>query len=133
MQSNPSCPVVTGAVLTFPLPSRQRASRCPFSGDDLGNTDRDFSAIFDHQASSTDSVLFLGLSPPNANKGVSFSGSFHRGATRSGILFLVSIERGGSRRGYDALAACGIGPKNLVAHLEKVQARLLARTREPPS
>ena len=46
------------------------------------------------------SVSFLGLSPPKASKTVSFFVSFHRGATQSGILFLVSIERGTSRRVY---------------------------------
>ena len=65
------------------------------------DTDRQFSANFDRQASATNSVLFLGLSPPKANKTVSFFVSFHRGATQSGILFLVSIEQGGSRRVYD--------------------------------
>ena len=60
----------------------------------------EFSANFDRQASATNSVLFLGLSPPKANKTVSFFVSFHRGATQSGILFLVSIERGTSRRVY---------------------------------
>ena len=70
------------------------------------DTDRGFSANFDRQASTTDSVLFLGLSPPKANKTVSFFVSFHRGATQSGILFLVSIERGGSRRVYDRVVLC---------------------------
>ena len=64
------------------------------------DTDRDFSADFDRQASATNSVSFLGLSPPKANKTVSFFVSFHRGAAQSGILFLVSIERGTSRRVY---------------------------------
>ena len=36
------------------------------------DTDREFSANFDRQASATDSVLFLGLSPPKVNKTVSF-------------------------------------------------------------
>jgi hypothetical protein len=62
--------------------------------------DREFSASFDHQASATISFLFLGLSPPKANKTVSFSVSFHRGATKSGILFLVSIARATARRIY---------------------------------
>jgi hypothetical protein len=66
-----------------------------------GDTDREFSASFDRQASATNSVSFLGLFPPKANKTVSFFVSFDRGATQSGILFLVSIERGGSRRVYD--------------------------------
>ena len=56
------------------------------------DTDREFSANFDRQASATDSVLFLGLSPPKAHKTVSFFVSFHRGATQSRILFLVLIE-----------------------------------------
>jgi len=58
------------------------------------DTDREFSANFDRQASAINSVSFLGLSPPKASKTVSFFVSFHRGATQSGILFLVSIERG---------------------------------------
>ena len=65
------------------------------------DTDWEFSANFDRQASATDSVLFLGRSQPKANKTVSFIVSFHRRATPSGILFLVSIERGDSRRVYD--------------------------------
>jgi len=64
------------------------------------DTDREFSANFDRQASAINSVSFLGLSPPKASKTVSFFVSFHRGATQSGILFLVSIERGTSRRVY---------------------------------
>jgi len=67
----------------------------------LIDTDRESSANFDRQGSATGSVLFLGLSPPKANKTVSFFVSFHRGASQSGILFLVSIERGGSRRVFD--------------------------------
>jgi hypothetical protein len=46
------------------------------------------------------SVSFLGLFPPEANKTVSFFVSFHQGATQSGTLFLISIERGTSRRVY---------------------------------
>ena len=42
----------------------------------------------------------LGLFQPKANKTVFFFVSFHQGATQSGILFLVSIERGTSRRVY---------------------------------
>jgi hypothetical protein len=64
------------------------------------DTDREKRANFDRQASATDSVSFLGLFPPKANKTVSFFVSFHQGATQSGILFLVSIERGTSRRVY---------------------------------
>src|SRR4051794_9341576 len=64
-------------------------------------TDREFSANFDRQASATDSVLFLGLSPRKANKTASFFVLFHQEAMQSGILFLVSIEQGGSRRVYD--------------------------------
>jgi hypothetical protein len=45
--------------------------------DPLPDTDREFSANFDRQASSTDSVLFLGLSPTKANKTVFFFVSFH--------------------------------------------------------
>jgi hypothetical protein len=64
------------------------------------DTDREFSANSDRQASATNSVSFLGLCPPKACKTVSFFVSFHRGATQSGILFLVSVERGTSRRVY---------------------------------
>jgi hypothetical protein len=63
-------------------------------------TDREFSASFDHQASATISFSFLGLSPPKANKTVSFFVSFHRGATQSGILFLISIARATAYRIY---------------------------------
>src|SRR5208337_4188610 len=70
-------------------------------GVDLSaDTDREKRASFDRQASATDSVSFLGLFQPKANKTVFFFVSFHRGATQSGILFLVSIERGTSRRVY---------------------------------
>jgi hypothetical protein len=48
-----------------------------------GDTDREFSANFDRQASATNSVSFLGLSPPKACKTVSFFVSFHRGAPQS--------------------------------------------------
>jgi hypothetical protein len=61
-------------------------------------TDREFSANFDRQASATNSVSFLGLSPTKANETVSFFVSFHRGATQSGILFLVSTARAIARR-----------------------------------
>ena len=64
------------------------------------DTDREFSANFDRQASATNSVAFLGLFPPKASKTVSFFVSFHRGATQSGIWFLVSIERATARRIY---------------------------------
>jgi len=64
------------------------------------DTDWEFSADFERQASATNSVSFLGLSPPKASKTVSFFVTFHRGAAQSGILFLVSIERGISRRVY---------------------------------
>jgi len=70
------------------------------------DTDREFSANFDRQASATDSVLFLGLSPPKANKTVSFFVLFRQEAMQSGILFLVSIERGVSRRVYDLVLCC---------------------------
>jgi hypothetical protein len=61
---------------------------------------RELSADFDRQASATNSVSFLGLSPTKACETVSFFVSFQRGAAQSGILFLVSIERGTSRRVY---------------------------------
>jgi hypothetical protein len=61
----------------------------------------EFSASFDHQASATTiSFLFLDRSPPKAPKTVSFFVSFQRGATKSGILFLVSIARATARRIY---------------------------------
>jgi hypothetical protein len=71
----------------------------------LADTDREFSTDFDRQASATDSVLFLGLSPPKANKTVSFFVLFHQEAMQSGILFLVSIERGGSA-GFTTVVLC---------------------------
>jgi len=65
----------------------------------------EFSANFDRQASATDSVLFLGHSPPKANKTVSFFVSFHRGATPSGILFLFrSIEE--AHAGFTTVVLC---------------------------
>ena len=64
------------------------------------DTDREKRASFDRQASATDSVSVLGLFQPKANKTVFFFVSFHQGATWSGILSLVSIERGTSRRVY---------------------------------
>ncbi len=45
------------------------------------DTDREKRASFDRQASATDSVSFLGLFPPKANKTVSFFVSFHQVAT----------------------------------------------------
>src|SRR5438270_3134678 len=69
--------------------------------DSANDTDREFSANFGCQASATNSVLFLGLSPRKANKTVSFFVLFHQEAMQSGILFLVSIEQGGSRPVYD--------------------------------
>jgi len=62
------------------------------------DTDREFSANFARQASATNSVSLLRLSPPKASTTVSFFVSFHRGAAPSGIVFLVSIERGTARR-----------------------------------
>jgi pimeloyl-ACP methyl ester carboxylesterase len=62
-----------------------------------GGTDREFSANFDRQASATNSVLFLGLSPTKANKTVSLFVSFHRGATQCGILFLISWKWSSNR------------------------------------
>jgi hypothetical protein len=50
------------------------------------DTDREFGASFDRSVSATNSVCFFV--------------SFHRGATQSGILFLVSFGRGTSRRVY---------------------------------
>ena len=70
-------------------------------GVDLStDTDREKRASFDRQASATDSVSFLGLFQPKTNKTVFFFVSFHQGVTQSGILFLVSIERGTSPRVY---------------------------------
>jgi hypothetical protein len=53
------------------VPLRDRFRRFPF------DTDREFSASFDRQASATYSVSFLGLFSPKANKTVSFFVSFH--------------------------------------------------------
>ncbi len=55
------------------------------------DTDREKRASFDCQASATDSVSFLGLFPPKANKTVFFFVSFFQEATQTGILILVSI------------------------------------------
>src|SRR4051794_31801340 len=83
------------------IPSGSTASLWASGLTDPGfGTDREFRASFDHQASASISFLFLGLSPPKANKTVSFLVSFHRGATKSGILFLVSIARATARRIY---------------------------------
>jgi hypothetical protein len=67
-----------------------------------------FSANFDRQASATNSVLFLGLSPTKANKTVSFFVSFHRGATQSGILFLV-FDRASNRTPDLPLSSLAVG------------------------
>ena len=88
--------IPTGGVVL----DRARIARPVRPSASQGGTDREFSANFDRQASATNSVSFLGLSPPKASKTVSFFVSFHRGVTQSGILFLVSIERGTSRRVY---------------------------------
>jgi hypothetical protein len=85
-------------------------------------TDREFSANFDLQVSATNSVLFLGLSPPKANKTVSFFVSFHRGATQSGILFLVSIARATARRIHHCRTRLSD-----VSHLRGAPSRFLAR------
>src|SRR5262249_40232826 len=91
---------------------RQPAPRCHFPRETqrVETADRPISSrlgenlkrepVFDRQASATDSVSFLGLFPPKAGKTVFFFVSFHQGATQSGILFLVSIKRGTSRRVY---------------------------------
>ena len=47
------------------------------------------------------------VSPHQGVQNVSFLVSFHRGATQSGILFLVSIERGTSRRVYHRRPSVG--------------------------
>jgi hypothetical protein len=52
-------------------------------GQGVFETDREFSASFDRQASATISVSFLCLFPPKAHKTVSFFVWFYRGATRS--------------------------------------------------
>ena len=65
-----------------------------------GGTDREFSANFDRQASATNSVSFLGLSPPKACKTLSLLCFVPPRSAAVGILFLVSIERGTSRRVY---------------------------------
>jgi hypothetical protein len=85
-------------------------------------TDREFSASFDHQASATISFLFLGLSPPKANKTVSCLVSFHRGATQSRILFLVSSARATARRIYHCRPWLSDA-----SHLRRAPSRFLAR------
>ena len=87
----------SSGVLNLSGADRKVRNWCKFSSD---GTDREISANFDRQASATNSVLFLGLSPPKANKTVSFFVSFHQGATQSGILFLVSIAPATARRIY---------------------------------
>jgi hypothetical protein len=57
-----------------------------------GDTDREFSAGFDRQASATNSVSFLGLFRPEARKSIIFFVSFHRRVVQSWILFLVGRE-----------------------------------------
>jgi len=47
----------------------------------LRDTDREFRASFDRQASAINSVSFLGLFPPKVRKTVSFFVSFRRGAS----------------------------------------------------
>jgi len=80
--------------------TRKRSGRQPWPRLSCSDTDWEFSADFDRQASATNSASFLGLCPPQACKTVSFFVSLHRGVTQSGILFLVSIERGTPRRVY---------------------------------
>jgi hypothetical protein len=48
----------------------------------VAGTDREFSANFDRQASATNSVSFLGLSPTKANNTVSFFVSIARATAR---------------------------------------------------
>jgi hypothetical protein len=66
----------------------------------------------DRQASATkkatSTVSFLGLAPANAGETVSYFAPVHRGATWSGSVSVVSIERGTSRRRG--------GLKRLLAH-----------------
>jgi hypothetical protein len=72
------------APIGLPLSNTPRSVcvNCAFrKGMSYCGTDREFSANFDRQASATNSVLFLGLSPTKANKTVSLFVSFHRGAT----------------------------------------------------
>ena len=92
------------AVLTG-MPDRDAAVRWAHHPEprrhvyDSADTDLEFRANFDCQASATDSDLFLGLFPPKAIKTVFFFGLFHQEAMQCGILFLVvSVERGNSRR-----------------------------------
>ncbi len=48
--------------------NRKRSGRRPYPRLSDRDTDREFSADFDRQASATDSVSFLRLSPPKATK-----------------------------------------------------------------
>jgi hypothetical protein len=64
----------------------------------------------------------LGLSPPKANKTVSFFVSFHRRAPQSGILFLVSIARATAHRVYHCRPSLSD-----VSHLRDAPSRFLAR------
>ena len=61
-----------------PAPAAVSAQSARLPGLD---TDREFSASFDRQASATRSVSFLGLFLPKANRTFSFFVSFDRGAT----------------------------------------------------
>ena len=100
------------------------------------DTDREKRASFDRQASATDSVSFLGLFPPKANKTVFFFVSFHQGATQSGILFLVSIERGTSPRVYhhrpwlSDMSQLGGAPRRFLARLAVARVGVSDRSAE---
>jgi hypothetical protein len=56
------------------------------------DTDREFSARFDRQASATKERLLLWSLPNLTRKTVFFFVSLHRRAMQAWILFLVSIE-----------------------------------------
>jgi hypothetical protein len=74
------------------------------------------------RASMSGLVLHANLSPPKANKTVSFFVSFLRGAPQSGILFLVSIARATARRVYHCRPWLSD-----VSHLRGAPTRFLAR------
>ena len=75
------------------------------------------------------------LFQPKANKAVFFFVSFHQGVTQSGILFLVSIERGTSRRVYhhrpwlSDMSQLGGAPCRFLARLAVARVGVVGPTR----
>jgi hypothetical protein len=71
----------------------------PKARESLNDTDRELSANFHQLASAMTSASLPGRPPSKPDKSLSsFLLSFHPRATESGLTFLVSIERGTSRR-----------------------------------